>query len=139
MKFLGSAVFWLLLNDSASSLASNSNFNSNARSTQRFSSSTSSLTFIRRGGGGQSCSFTKSQLSASVDSPSQVMAVSSENLDVLSDRGREAIINLIENNKDGSQSHVYSDWPEAGVQDDDKRRLADQVSVHLFIFFSFSF
>lgn len=56
-----------------------------------------------------------------------VAAVSTDNLQLLSERGRKAVERLVSNDVDGSQSHVYSDWPEPGTQDDDKRRLAEQV------------
>lgn len=60
-------------------------------------------------------------------SATTLSAVSAENLSLLSERGRQSIENLIKND-DGSQSHVYADWPEAGVQDEQKSLLADQVS-----------
>ena len=53
--------------------------------------------------------------------------MSSANLDLLSERGRKAIISLTENDVNGSQSHVYGDWPEPGIQDEDKQRLTEQV------------
>jgi hypothetical protein len=56
--------------------------------------------------------------------------VSAENLDLLSERGRKTILSIIENDVEGSQSHVYVGWPEAGTQDDDKKRLAEQVRAH---------
>jgi len=51
----------------------------------------------------------------------------STNLEVLSDRGREAVQKLIDFDQDGSQEHVYGGWPDVGTQDDDKRRLGEQV------------
>lgn len=56
-------------------------------------------------------------------------AVTDENLKLLSERGRKAIQTLMEFDQDGSQTHVYGGWPEAGTEDDGKKRLADQVSV----------
>ena len=70
------------------------------------------------------------RLSASVDSasPSVTAEVTSENLELLSERGRNAIVGLIEHDVDGIQRHVYGNWPESGIQDEGKRHLADQVS-----------
>eukprot|EP00543_Licmophora_paradoxa_P005492 CAMPEP_0202442046 /NCGR_PEP_ID=MMETSP1360-20130828/1534_1 /ASSEMBLY_ACC=CAM_ASM_000848 /TAXON_ID=515479 /ORGANISM="Licmophora paradoxa, Strain CCMP2313" /LENGTH=658 /DNA_ID=CAMNT_0049057289 /DNA_START=100 /DNA_END=2076 /DNA_ORIENTATION=+ len=53
--------------------------------------------------------------------------VTAANLEILSGRGREAVAKLIEND-DGSQAHVYSGWPEAGIDDEGKIRLADQLA-----------
>ena len=52
-----------------------------------------------------------------------------ENLELLSERGRQAIVGLIENDADGFQKHVYGDWPEAGTEDEGKKLLAEQVGV----------
>ena len=65
-----------------------------------------------------------SALSASVV---DTTVVSTENLAVLSERGREAILRLVENDTDGAQKHVYGDWPDAGVDDEAKAKLAEQV------------
>jgi hypothetical protein len=119
MKFQYTALFWLLLNVSASSFATSSNYQS--KSLETSSSSSTRLPFIGRTG-----KESKSELSASVESPSQ-SAVSIANLDLLSERGRETVLSLIENDVNGSQRHVYGDWPEEGVQDDDKIRLSEQV------------
>jgi hypothetical protein len=121
MNFQLTSTFWLLLNASASAFATHSNYRS---SSLQSSSSTSRLPFVYRGG-----SSSGSALSASVGSPSQ-LAVSAENLDLLSERGRKTILSIIENDVEGSQSHVYVGWPEAGTQDDDKKRLAEQVRAH---------
>ena len=56
-------------------------------------------------------------------------AVSESNLQVLSERGRTALQKLVESDPDGHQAHVYGDWPEAGVEDQGKKRLAEQVRV----------
>lgn len=53
--------------------------------------------------------------------------VTSSNLELLSEKGRQAIEKLIESD-DGSQAHVYSNWPEAGTDDEGKIRLADQLA-----------
>jgi hypothetical protein len=125
MKFECSAVLWMLLNASSSSSFATS------RSTYRTGSLQSRTNVITRNNripfvlarGGSSSSET--QLSASsVEIPT---AITSENLAVLSERGRQALIRLMENDQEGYQAHVYSNWPEAGSQDDNKRRLAEQV------------
>ena len=54
--------------------------------------------------------------------------VSPENLALLSDRGRSALQNLVQYDADRhDQLHVYGNWPPQGVDDDNKRRLAEQV------------
>jgi hypothetical protein len=65
--------------------------------------------------------------SSSIDSSPSTSQVSSENLELLSERGRLAVLRLIEHDVDGSQRHVYGGWPEPGTEDDGKRALADQV------------
>lgn len=66
-----------------------------------------------------------SSLSASVSSD----LVTEENLKVLSDRGRKAVQNLLAYDADGSQAHVYGGWPDAGVDDNGKQKLAEQVRL----------
>lgn len=53
-------------------------------------------------------------------------AISTANLELLSEKGRSCLTQLIEQD-DGSQKHVYCDWPEPGTDDEGKRKLADQV------------
>lgn len=49
---------------------------------------------------------------------------------LLSDRGREALMRLMEHDVDvGAQRHVYADWPKCGEDDDGKVRLAEQVRL----------
>ena len=84
--------------------------------------STVCLPLVFRGG-----AESKSQLSA-VESLSQSM-VSTENLDLLPERGRAAVLSLIESDVNSSQCHVYGGWPEAGTQDEDKKRLSEQVRI----------
>ena len=56
-------------------------------------------------------------------------AISTENLALLSERGRSALENLIKfDQADKSQRHVYADWPEPGTDDEGKQRLSEQVS-----------
>jgi len=111
MRFQLSAVFLFLLNASASSFATQAPTSSLAH-TQR-----SYPAFLPRGG--------TSSLHASVASET---AVTAENLALLSERGRATIQRLVENDQHGSQKHVYGGWPEAGVEDGGKQRLAEQVS-----------
>lgn len=118
MKFQITTAFWLLLNASASAFATQANYRS---SSLQSTSSHVRLPFVYRGGS------SRSKLSASVDSPSE-LAVSVENLDLLSERGRKVIQSIIDNDVNGSQSHVYGGWPEAGTEDDGKKLLAEQVS-----------
>ena len=84
-----------------------------------------SPTFVTRGGSQYNEAKTTTTLRASTLETS----VSADNLQVLSERGREAILSLIEHDADGSQQHVYADWPEPGTDDDGKRRLGDQVML----------
>lgn len=129
MKFQCSAIFWMLLNASSASSFATPRFSYRTTSLKspannvaiQNSRTANSLPFVQCRGGSSS----SSKLSASVESP---VAVSSENLAILSERGRNAIVDLIENDVDGSQKHVYGDWPAVGTQDDDKRRLADQLA-----------
>lgn len=37
--------------------------------------------------------------------------------------------NLVDSDEEGSQAHVYGGWPEAGVEDEGKKKLADQVRL----------
>ena len=118
MKFQSTALILLLLNASASSFATSS-FESKS---MKPSSSSVRLPFLHRGGVSSA-----SKLSASVETSAEA-AVSDANLDLLSERGRKAVLSLVENDVNGSQSHVYGDWPEVGTQDEDKIRLSEQVS-----------
>ena len=57
-----------------------------------------------------------------------VTKISNENLSLLSDRGRDALQQLMDLN-DESQVHVYGGWPEVGVEDESKVKLSEQVRV----------
>ena len=82
---------------------------------------------------------TSTSLASTVVPPSSSPAESStsssnpvdeDNLALLSERGRDALLRLIEFDADlGAQRHVYADWPECGTDDEGKKRLADQVSI----------
>ena len=54
--------------------------------------------------------------------------ISKDNLSLLSDRGRDALQQLMDL-KDESQVHVYGGWPEVGVEDENKIKLSEQVRV----------
>ena len=88
--------------------------------------------FLPRGG---SLDNNKSALSSSssaveADIGPALEVISQDNWDLLSDRGKAALSRLIlydmSNGNDG-QKHVYGDWPAAGVDDEEKRMLAEQV------------
>ncbi len=56
--------------------------------------------------------------------------ISQENWELLSARGKQALANLIIGDEGvNAQEHVYKDWPEAGVSDEGKVQLTEQVSV----------
>jgi hypothetical protein len=139
MKFQCSTVFWMLVNASSSSSFATSRSNGRTgflqSGTKEFTGTSSHrVPFGVLTRGGSSCSpaaagaGTTTQLSASssVEIPT---TVTSENLAILSERGRQALTRLIEKDVEGYQAHVYSNWPEAGSHDDDKRRLAEQVGT----------
>ena len=96
---------------------------------------TAFLTSNQRGG-----ALTSSSLSSTVNDdvetsfyPDKVAEYISEgNWTLLSARGKQALVNLI-NGDDGvnAQEHVYKDWPEAGVEDEGKVKLAEQVRICL--------
>ena len=65
--------------------------------------------------------------------------VSQSNLDLLSERGRRALENLIQSDTDRVQQHVYGDWPEPGNEDEGKRQLAEQVRITIKSIFSHLF
>ena len=67
--------------------------------------------------------------STSLHATTAPTAVSEANLQVLSERGRTALQKLVDSDPDGYQAHVYGDWPEAGTDDEGKKRLAEQVSA----------
>jgi hypothetical protein len=93
--------------------------------------------FLPRGG---SLDNSKSALSLSgsaaieADVGPALEVISQGNWDLLSDRGKAALSRLIlydmSSGNDG-QKHVYGDWPEAGVQDEEKRMLAEQVRRYI--------
>ena len=77
-------------------------------------------------------------LSASKTVGSVNNAVSTENLALLSPRGRAAVECFMELDAfDGGyhQAHVYQNWPAAGEEDDGKQKLAEQVRRYLLYLF----
>lgn len=128
MKFQFTAGFsMLLLNASASSFAANSPRKiQNRRSPSAIGRR---IPFVCGGSLSTSSDAFGTNLKSSVDSPSAIeSAVTPENLELLSERGRQAIVGLIENDADGFQKHVYGDWPEAGTEDEGKKLLAEQLA-----------
>lgn len=79
------------------------------------------LPFVRGGTFQSSSSLSASSITSDT--------LTEENLNLLSDRGRKAIQSLVEHDKDGSQAHVYGNWPEPGTDDEGKKKLADQVCL----------
>jgi hypothetical protein len=71
--------------------------------------------------------------SVSSSATTDFAVVTSENLALLSERGRKAIENLVQHDRkvdsdvSPAQMHVYGNWPQAGIEDEGKRRLAEQV------------
>jgi hypothetical protein len=78
---------------------------------------------VRRGGRytHQHSTFLRSS-TTSTSTPRTV--ISDANLNLLSERGRRAVLMLAE---DEHQAHVVGMWPTAGTEDEGKRRLAEQV------------
>jgi hypothetical protein len=86
------------------------------------------LPFLISNGGSGYIAPSDSKCFASVGTSSDSkVTISSENLELLSERGRKAILRLIEEDTDGAQRHVYAEWPEPGTEDEGKIQLADQV------------
>jgi len=91
--------------------------------------------FLPRGGASNAPSSSSSSLAstASIESDAgpALEVISQSNWDLLSDRGRAALTRLISydvsSGHDG-QRHVYGDWPEAGVDDEGKRMLGEQLA-----------
>ena len=89
------------------------------------------------GGGGRSSSSSSLSAAASVEETDDIASMAStppvslENLSLLSDRGRQAVERLIAFDKGmGAQTHVYGNWPEAGIEDEGKQHLAEQVRIN---------
>lgn len=59
--------------------------------------------------------------------------ISQHNWDLLSSRGKAALSKLILHDKSSGQNgqqHVYENWPDAGVDDEGKIQLAEQVRAN---------
>mmetsp|Transcript_16396 Transcript_16396/g.34142 ORF Transcript_16396/g.34142 Transcript_16396/m.34142 type:complete len:727 (+) Transcript_16396:144-2324(+) len=95
--------------------------------------STQCAYLLPRGGGSQSTSsalFTTTNAVQSDIGPA-LEVISQENWDLLSDRGKAALSRLIlydMTSGHNGQRHVYGDWPEAGVDDEGKIALAEQIA-----------
>ena len=130
MKFQFTSAFTLLLlNASASSFGANSPKKIHQGSSFR----STGIAFVSGGSVTSNNSFastnTKLKSSGSSDATCINASISSENLELLSERGKNAILSLIEHDVDGDQAHVYGDWPDAGAEDEGKKLLADQVCL----------
>lgn len=85
---------------------------------------------------GGSSVVSSSQVAASVTSdisasiPTSVAKhVSEANWSLLTAEGKKALQNLIESDAESqAQTHVYGDWPEAGIEDEGKIKLCDQLA-----------
>jgi len=129
MKFQFTSAFTLLLlNASASSFGANSPKKIHQGSSFR----STGIAFVSGGSVTSNNSFastnTKLKSSGSSDATCINASISSENLELLSERGKNAILSLIEHDVDGDQAHVYGDWPDAGAEDEGKKLLADQLA-----------
>jgi hypothetical protein len=72
---------------------------------------------------------TTSSSTTDTSSAAAEKVISPANWELLSPRGRSALLRLIKHDLDHQhQTHVYGDWPEVGVEDEEKRLLAEQVS-----------
>ena len=132
MRFQFRAAFTLLLlNTVASSFGSN-NPEKIHHASPSSSSGSSRIPFVSRGGNNNVFGTTITRMSTSVDSAT-AEEITSENLELLSERGRSAILSLIESDKEGFQRHVYGNWPESGIEDEGKIHLGEQVSLFCII------
>lgn len=90
----------------------------------------SSRGWTTRGGSQMNDISTIGMLATTTDETfSSSVTISPANLELLSERGRKAIENLLHHDTDRlAQTHVYGNWPEAGTNDTDKQRLAEQLA-----------
>jgi len=54
--------------------------------------------------------------------------ITDENWSLLSVKGQSALKELISNDSEGAQKHIYADWPPKGVDDEGKIKLSDQLA-----------
>lgn len=105
--------------------------------TSRHPSSSSSLSFhaqqrhafLPRGGSQDSSLAASTSVESDIDPSLEVIA--QDNWDLLSDRGKAALSRLILYDLSSGhhgQKHIYGDWPEAGVEDEEKKVLAEQIA-----------
>jgi hypothetical protein len=79
-----------------------------------------------RGRGGNLPLSASTTTTTTTSPPTEV--ISEANWNLLSDRGRKALQNLMEHDRSfRAQTHVYENWPDAGVDDEGKIRLTEQV------------
>jgi len=95
---------------------------------------TSSILSMSRGGAADESSLSASAVDEDISTTNRPASVekhiSTDNWALLSEKGRIAIQKLIESDEEvGAQEHVYGGWPEAGVEDEGKISLADQLGV----------
>mmetsp|Transcript_1188 Transcript_1188/g.2519 ORF Transcript_1188/g.2519 Transcript_1188/m.2519 type:complete len:727 (+) Transcript_1188:114-2294(+) len=86
--------------------------------------------FLPRGGSQDSSSLSSST-SVDIDIGPSLEVITQDNWDLISDRGKAALSRLILYDLSSGhhgQKHVYGDWPEAGVEDAEKRVLAEQIA-----------
>ena len=87
---------------------------------------------LPRGGSQENSKSALSAGSAAIESDvgPALEVLTQANWDLLSDRAKAALSRLIlydmSSGNDG-QRHVYAEWPEAGVQDEEKQKLGEQV------------
>lgn len=87
---------------------------------------------LPRGGSQENSKSALSAGSAAIESDvgPALEVLTQANWDLLSDRAKAALSRLIlydmSSGNDG-QRHVYAEWPEAGVQDEAKQKLGEQV------------
>ena len=80
-------------------------------------------------------STTTTETSIDIDIGPSLDVISTSNWELLSERGKAAISKLILYDMSSGhhgQKHVFGDWPEVGVDDEEKIMLAEQVSVLCF-------
>ena len=99
-----------------------------------------SSSFITRGGAdhelntaiisSSSLQSTTTTATTTSDEIDALQVISQDNWELLSERGAAALRRLILHDVvgGGAQRHVYGDWPERGVEDEEKRGIAEQVS-----------
>lgn len=84
---------------------------------------------VRGGGSSPHASTASSAEGTTCLSESVASFITEQNWALLSSEGQAALASLIEADADFlAQKHVYADWPEAGVEDEGKIRLCNQLA-----------